>query len=190
MREALVIIDMQQGFDEPVWGQRNNPDAERNGLGLLELFRARGHQVIFVRHDSLDPASPLRPGQRGHGFKPGFEPRSGEWVFGKHVRSAFIGTDLKEHLRAARIGRLTIFGITTDQCVSTTVRMASDFGFTTILVENACACFSQVAPDGARLSAEMIHKAHITSLHTEFARVLTARDIEKSFLLREGSPVS
>lgn len=187
MRDALVIVDMQQGFDEPSWGQRNNPLAERNGLQVLEYFRTREHQVVLVRHDSLDPASPLWPGRRGHAFKPGFEPKAEDWVVGKHAHSAFIGTELKALLRAARIGRLTIFGITTDQCVSTTVRMASDFGFSTTLIEDACACFSQISPDGVLLPAEMIHRAHITSLHTEFAQVRTAQDFEKSIFLKEGS---
>lgn len=187
VREALLIIDMQRGFDEPRWGRRNNPQAERNALRVLQLFRARKHQVIFVHHDSLEQASPLRPGQRGHAFKPGFEPKPGEWVIGKRAHSAFIGTGLEARLRAAKIGRLTIFGITTDQCVSTTVRMASDLGFQTILVEDACACFSQAGLDGVLIPAEVIHSAHITSLHTEFARVLTAENAETFFSPKEGS---
>lgn len=179
-RDALLIVDMQQGFDKPVWGKRNNPDAERNGLRVLETARALGHRIVFVRHDSMEPGSPLRPGVSGNDFKRGFEPRSGEWVIGKSVHSAFIGTQLGPRLRAAKISRVAVFGITTDQCVSTTVRMASDLGFQTTLIEDACACFSQTGPDGVPLSAEAIHLAHITSLHTEFAQVRTAQDFEKS----------
>ena len=183
VRDALLIIDMQQGFEEPLWGHRNNPGAEQNGLRVLSCFRARGRQVVFVRHDSLNALSPLRPGQRGHGFKRGFEPKAGEWVIGKRAHSAFIGTDLEERLRAAKIGRVTIFGITTDQCVSTTVRMASDLGFAATLVEDACACFSQTGPDGVLVCAEIIHNAHITSLRTEFAQIITTLDVEASFSL-------
>lgn len=32
---ALMIIDVQKGFDDPGWGHRNNPDAEDNIALLL-----------------------------------------------------------------------------------------------------------------------------------------------------------
>jgi nicotinamidase-related amidase len=170
--EALLVIDMQVGFDDPRWGRRNNPNAEVQARRLLDHWRKSGRQVVVVRHDSTDSASPLSVARPGNALKPGFEPRNGDWLVVKRVNSAFIGTDLDARLRAAGIAALTLAGLTTDQCVSTTARMASNFGFATTVVEDACACFAQTATDGRRVTAETIHLAHITTLHTEFARVV------------------
>ncbi len=175
--EALLVIDMQNGFYEPVWGRRNNAYAERNGLLVLDQWRRTGRQVVVVRHDSRQAASPLRPGQRGNDLKRGFEPCDGDWLITKSVNSAFIGTDLDARLRGAGITAVTLFGITTDQCVSTTARMASNLGFATTLVADACACFDQIDVDGQTMSAELIHRAHVTTLATEFARVVRTDDL-------------
>lgn len=171
--EALVVIDLQKGFDDPCWGARNNPQAEYNGLRLLQQWRASGRPVVVVRHDSTDAHSPLRPELPGNQLKAGFEPEPGDLFIVKRGISAFIGTDLETCLRSAGITHLTMFGLTTDQCVSTTVRMAANLGFRATLVEDACACFSQTAFSGGPLSAEVIHLVHVTTLQTEFAQVTT-----------------
>lgn len=36
MTTALVLIDIQMGFKSPIWGARNNPEAEDNAAKLLE----------------------------------------------------------------------------------------------------------------------------------------------------------
>ena len=170
---ALLVIDVQQGFDDPCWGPRNNLDAEAKGLRVLAHWREQGWPVVIVRHDSKDARSPLRPGQAGNDLKPGFEPRPGELLVSKCVNSAFIGTALESWLRERGVNAIALFGITTDQCVSTTARMASNLGFRSTVIEDACACFAQTSPDGRTLSADTLHLAHITTLNTEFARVVT-----------------
>jgi nicotinamidase-related amidase len=174
---ALLLIDVQQGLDDPRWGARNNPDAEQRIADLLAAWRARGRPVIHIQHLSLEPQSPLREDAPGHAFKVEALPMAGEPVFQKHVNSAFIGTDLEAHLRAHGIKSLVVAGITTDHCVSTTVRMAGNLGFAVTVVEDATATFERRGPDGAHYSADLMHRVALASLHGEFATVRSAHDI-------------
>jgi nicotinamidase-related amidase len=176
-RKALLVIDMQLGFDDRSWGPRNNPRAELHALRLLDHWRTNGGQIIQVRHDSLDPSSPLCPGGEGNAFKSGFEPRYGDWLISKQVHNAFIGTELQPRLCEAGIVEVTLFGFTTDQCVSTTARMANNLGFKTTVAEDACVCFEQTSIDGDTVGAEAMHLAHITTLHSEFAHVARVNDL-------------
>lgn len=173
---ALILIDIQQGFHDPSWGQRNNPEAEARAAQLLELWRTQGWPVVHVQHLSLEPRSTLRPGQDGAAFQPGFEPRPGEMHIVKHVNSAFIGTDLEEQLRRRGLERLVVAGLTTDHCVSTTTRMAGNLGFDVTLVADATATFDREYA-GERLRAADLHRAHLASLHGEFATVRRAAEV-------------
>lgn len=122
---VLLAVDMQCAFDNPPWPRRWNKDLDRNGQLLLAAWRRSASPIIHVRHDSVDPASTLRPGLPGHGFREGFSPLSGEALVCKSVNSAFIGTDLDLRLRRLGAQHLVVFGISTDMCVSTTIRMRS-----------------------------------------------------------------
>ena len=174
---ALLLIDVQQGFDEPRWGERNNPDAEQRIARLLRAWRHSHLPVIHVQHMSVTPNSPLRPGQAGNTFKLEATPLQGEPVFQKQVNSAFIGTGLEAYLKAHGINALVIAGLTTDHCVSTTVRMAANLGFTATVVADATATFERVGPDGEHYDAEQVHRLALASLHGEFAAVCQSDEL-------------
>lgn len=180
MQRALILIDIQQGFDNPVWGARNNLQAEANAARLLARWRVTGAPVFHIRHQSQTPGSPLS-GQ-GVEFKPEVAPQTGEPVLTKTVNSAFIGTDLEARLRAARITDLVICGLTTPHCVSTTARMAANLGFSVTLAEDACAAFSANAdmswrPGAPAPDPQAIHDFAVAHLHGEFVTARLSTDI-------------
>lgn len=172
-----MIIDVQQGLDDPWYGARNNPDAEQHIAELLAAWRAAGHPVIHVQHMSVNPESPLRPGLPGNEFKPQAMPVDGEPVFQKSVNSAFIGTGLEQYLRSNGIGELVMAGISTDHCVSSSARTAANLGFRVTVVQDATHSFERTGPDGAYYTADVMHGAALASLHGEFASVRTTTEI-------------
>ena len=170
---ALILIDIQQGFDDlKYWGPRNNPQAEANAGKLLEAWRASGRPLFHVQHRSTTAGSPLRPGQPGCDFKPEVRPLPGEPVIGKHVNSAFIGTDLEARLRQQGIDTVVIAGLTTAHCVSTTTRMAGNLGFRTLLAADGCATNARTGHDGKPHDAASVHAMELAALHGEFAEVM------------------
>ena len=97
------------------------------------------------------------------------------------MNSAFIGTNLKEQLDNKEITKLVIVGLTTDHCVSTTTRMAGNFGFNTFIVSDATATFNRKGLDGQNFSAELIHETALASLNEEFATVVTTDYLKQYF---------
>lgn len=177
--DCLVLIDIQKGFDDSYWGDRNNPDAEERAQDLLVHWRGENLPIAHVRHVSTSPGSPLVG--VGAEFKPLVAPLPGEPIFEKSVNSAFIGTNLDEHLRGIGVTGLTICGLTTPHCVSTTTRMAANMGYRVRLIADACAAFTSNADvsfdGGPALTASEIHRSALAHLHGEFAKVMQCRDV-------------
>jgi nicotinamidase-related amidase len=180
---VLLIIDVQKGFDFPQWGKRNNPQAESKISALLNIWRQTSRPVTHVRHMSVEPNSPLRPGQSGNEFKEAVSPIDGERIEEKKVNSAFIGTGLEQYLRQNCYDTIVITGLTTDHCVSTSTRMAGNLGFRTYVVADATATFDRCGYDGRHYPAENVHAHALASLHEEFATVVKTKDILQAYQL-------
>lgn len=177
---ALLVIDVQEGFDDPMWGHRNNPQAEANIATLLGIWRENKLPIFHVQHLSRNTKWPFHPTKPGSRIKKIVAPLPNESLIQKNVNSAFIGTNLETSLRQQAIKAVVVTGLTTDHCVSTTARMAGNLGFQTYVVSDATATFDRLGPDGKKYSAEEIHETSLVSLHEEFATIVTMEELVRT----------
>ena len=172
---ALVLIDVQKGIDDVEhWGgNRNNPEAEKNIGRLLSAWRLAKRPVIIVQHNSVEPASPLRPSHYGNELKDFVRPAVGEKLITKSTTSAFIQTDLQEYLTVKKIRHLVIAGFVTNNSVEATGRMAGDLKYQVIVVSDATATFDKRALDGTKYDSHLIHAISLANLSGEYAAIAT-----------------
>ena len=169
---ALLVVDVQKGLEDPGWGRRDNPDCEGNIAALIERWREQDRPVVFVRHDSVEPESPLRPDNPGNAFK---DVVTGEpdLLVTKSVNSSFHGEpDLQAWLDGQGVETIYICGITTNHCCETTARVGGNLGYDVRFVLDATHTFDRPDPAGEIVPAELIARVTATSLHGEFATVI------------------
>ena len=181
-KPALIIIDFQKGFDyEEYWGgNRNNKNAEGNARIILERWRNESLPLFHVRHSSQNRDSLLYESNVGFEIKDEVKPMDGEILITKKVNSAFIDTNLKAELDAEEIECVVIIGLTTNHCVSTTARMAGNYGYETIVIADATATFDRKGIFGEQYSSELIHLTALANLKDEFAEVLHTQQLLKN----------
>jgi biuret amidohydrolase len=144
---------------------------------LLSSARAAGMLVIHTREGHRADLSELSPakhargrfatgigdagpmgrilirGEPGHDIIPELYPPPGEPVIDKPGKGAFHATDLHAILENRGISQLLVCGVTTEVCVSTTVREANDRGYECLVIEDCCASYF---PDFHDAALEMI----------------------------------
>ena len=131
---------------------------------LLDAARAAGLMIVHTREGHVPDLSDCPPyklarsrkagaeigspgplgrllirGEPGHDFIAELQPEPGEIVIDKPGYSAFAHTDLDHRLRVRGIDTLLLGGITTEVCVSSTLRDAVDRGYRCITIGDACA---------------------------------------------------
>ncbi|KAJ9645800.1 hypothetical protein H2199_002840 [Coniosporium tulheliwenetii] len=169
---ALVIIDMQRDFCSPggyLTSQGYSITATRAIIPplrrLLAAFRAAGYQTYHTREGHRPDLSTLSSREAfrsrnnasgiGHDTIPELYPLPGEPVIDKPGRGAFAHTEFELLLRVKGIRNLVVCGVTTDVCVSSTMREANDRGFDCLLLEDGCAAAEEGLHDATVKSVQM-----------------------------------
>jgi len=144
---------------------------------MLEAARAMGMMVIHTREGHAPDLADCPPtkivrgrgatrigdpgpmgrilvrGERGHDIVPELYPRSGEVVIDKPGKGAFFATDLDHVLHNRGIKSLIVCGVTTEVCVSTTVREANDRGYECVVLSD---CVGSYFPEFQRVALDMV----------------------------------
>jgi nicotinamidase-related amidase len=176
-RFALVVVDVQRGFDDPWWGPRDNPDCDANVAALVRQWSQRERPLVYVRHDSADPDSPLHPSSPGNALKPYLDVAA-DIVVRKQVNSSFHGTpDLHAWLLEQDAAGIVVCGITTNHCCETTARVGGNLGHRVLFAIDATHTFDRTAPDGGLVPAAELARVTAANLHGEFAEVVRTRDL-------------
>ena len=176
---ALVVVDVQRGFDDPWWGATTNPACQANIDRLLGAWTEHGLPVVVVRHDSVNPASPLHPDVAGNALVDSVAAVRPDLFVTKSVNSAFYGEpDLEQWLRGAGVEAIVLCGIQTNMCVETTARMGGNLGFDVTVALDATRTFDLTAPDGTVVPAATLMQVTATNLHGGgFARVVSTDEV-------------
>ena len=189
-RTALVVVDMQNAFC------RDEGSTAKIGLDhswlkaavapcrrLLEGARALGLPVIFTRYvyrpdyadggvlvrylaPALGRADYLSAGTWDVQIVDELAPRSTEFVVDKNRPSAFYAPEMDAMLQKLQVDSLVVCGVTTNCCVESTVRDASQRDYKVF-----------VAADAVAELDEDRHHASLAAMRLLFADLVSVDDI-------------
>jgi len=176
---ALILVDVQKAFLEKDYPgiNRNNHDAEFICGNILSKWRELKLPIVHVRHSSTSPDSKLHKSKPGFEFNNYVKPLDNEVVLTKKVNSAFIGTKLDNILYNMNIKTLVFVGMTTNHCISSTVRMSGNLGFETYLISDSTACYDTMGMDGKMIDCNIIYESSIANLSKEFATIINSNKL-------------
>lgn len=152
---ALLMIDMQMGFIDPVSSLCIAGAADSIGTcrEALHIARESGIPVIHVRREYTEDGSDVEP-VRLQVWKDGGRPLSAAWpdsllpplsleaaegeeVLVKPSFSAFFGTDLHKRLQQQGVKSLVLIGTTTPNCIRSTCYDALSHGYDVVVLSDA-----------------------------------------------------
>ena len=176
-KKALIIVDIQNDYFEggvnPLIG---SIEASINAKTLLKDFREKLLPVVHIQHFSTRAGSTFFiPNTIGVEIHKNVVPISDEKVIAKNYPNSFRETDLLDYLKSNKITDLVICGMMTHMCVDATTRAAKDFGFTCVVIGDACAT-RDLEIQGKNVSASEVQKSFLAALNYFYSTVKNTQE--------------
>lgn len=175
-KRAIIVVDLQNDYlttgKFPVVGI---DAALENAARVVDAARRSGDLVINVRHESPADAPFFVSGTEGAEIISKMAPRDGETVVTKRHPNSFRETELGDLLSSAGVDEVTVIGAMSHMCIDATARAASDLGYKTTVVEDACAT-RDLEFQGEVVPAAKVHAAYMSALAFGYGQVLSAND--------------
>jgi nicotinamidase-related amidase len=138
MREAIgpirAVLASARAWGCRIVHTREGYAADLSDLQPWKLGGAPGDAVAIG--DKGPRGRALIRGEPGFDIIPGLAPRPGEAVFDKPSYGAFVSTRLGAYLKDSGVTHVVFTGVTTDCCVTSTLREALDRGFECLVLSD------------------------------------------------------
>jgi ureidoacrylate peracid hydrolase len=193
-RTALLVIDMQNGFCHPdgsFAGLGLDVSMTNAAIGgcqqLVDAAHAAGVPVVYTRYvyradykdggvlvqevlPALAEVKSLAAGTWDAELVDELVPTEDDFVLDKNRYSAFYGTGLEPILTSLGVRNVVIAGVTTNMCVETTARDASQRDYRVFVVSDATGEL-----DAAR------HEMALATLGFGFGAVVSIADVRRAW---------
>lgn len=172
-KRAVVVVDLQNDyFPGGKYELVGIDKAAANAARVIAAARKKGDRVIHVQHIFPSQDAPFfTPDSEEIEINPAVTPRAGEAVVVKNHPNSFLKTDLKEMLDGDGIEEVVIVGAMSHMCIDATTRAASDFGYKTTVVQDACAT-RDLEHEGVTVPAAAVHAAMMSALGFAYATII------------------
>ena len=176
-KQALIVIDIQNDyFPGGKWPLEGADAAAENAARVIAGMRAKGDLVVHVRHEFESADAPFfTPGSQGARIHPKVANQGNEPVVLKHKVNSFLGTDLNALLDQHQITDLVLVGSMSHMCVDAAARAASDMGYATVVLHDACAT-RDLEFNGVVVPAAQAHAAYMASLAFGYSQVVSTQE--------------
>ena len=158
--EPLCVMEQDEAFLQTLSEEQYNSVTYMNVVLTKPVWTLYERDILPAiemrdRHflDNVLEGAALTKGTPGFEIYEGFEPRQGEKIFDKTVKSSFKGTGLLENLREKNVQAVAVVGLQTDYCIDATIKCGFEHGLKMLVPENANSTF-----DNAFITGEQSYK--------------------------------
>lgn len=175
-KRAIIVVDLQKDYLTTGRFPLVGIDAAlENAARIVDAARRSGDLIINVRHESPADGPFFAAGTEGAEIISQMRPQDGEAVVTKRHPNSFRETQLAELLSSAGVDEVTVFGAMSHMCIDATARAASDLGFKTTVVEDACST-RDLEFKGEVVPADKVHAAYMSALAFGYGQVVSTAD--------------